>query len=246
MRDRSHHVTARVDSLFPVIGAIRETMKCLSDEIRRLRAELATKSEISVVERLRNDLALMRPNLTQQSSEHKMALTTLSANVSALKKWTGAMDSVIVFNFPAIFAPFGGRSWTLLWRGSRDEFAPKAFHDRSDKHRNTVTIVLDKKGNIFGGFTPLEWDYHPDDLATAENAWVKSDESLESFLFTLKNPHRSHRGCFGSFPTGGNWPLFAQHCLVLCLAVIPLTWLFATIARRKAVGLPLRDSDTHT
>jgi hypothetical protein len=35
-------------------------------------------------------------------------------------------------------------------------------------------------GNIFGGFTPMEWD--------SDNG-KKADPSLKSFLFTLKNPH---------------------------------------------------------
>jgi hypothetical protein len=42
-------------------------------------------------------------------------------------------------------------------------------------------VILDTKGNIFGGFTPVEWesgDWHE-----------KVDNSLKSFLFTLKNPH---------------------------------------------------------
>jgi hypothetical protein len=40
-------------------------------------------------------------------------------------------------------------------------------------------VILDTKGNIFGGFTPVEWD---------STSWYKADASLKSFLFTLKNP----------------------------------------------------------
>jgi hypothetical protein len=42
-------------------------------------------------------------------------------------------------------------------------------------------VILDTEGNIFGGFTPVKWEsgkYH-----------YKADDSLKSFLFTLKNPH---------------------------------------------------------
>jgi hypothetical protein len=39
---------------------------------------------------------------------------------------------------------------------------------------------LDTDGNIFGGFTPTEWD---------SVSGRKADPSLKSFLFTLKNPH---------------------------------------------------------
>jgi hypothetical protein len=37
-------------------------------------------------------------------------------------------------------------------------------------------------GNIFGGFTPVKWE-------SSAAGCVKGDDSLKSFLFTLKNPH---------------------------------------------------------
>jgi hypothetical protein len=43
-----------------------------------------------------------------------------------------------------------------------------------------LTVILDTKGNIFGGFTPLEWE---------SGLKYKADDSQKSFLFTLKNPH---------------------------------------------------------
>jgi hypothetical protein len=42
-------------------------------------------------------------------------------------------------------------------------------------------VILDKDGNIFGGFTPVEWE--------SPGLKEKADPSLKSFLFTLKNPH---------------------------------------------------------
>jgi hypothetical protein len=41
-------------------------------------------------------------------------------------------------------------------------------------------VILDTNGNIFGGFTPVKWGFG--------DSW-KADDSLKSFLFTLKNPH---------------------------------------------------------
>jgi hypothetical protein len=40
---------------------------------------------------------------------------------------------------------------------------------------------LDTKGNIFGGFTPVEWE--------SRNGHFKADDSQKSFVLTLKNPH---------------------------------------------------------
>jgi hypothetical protein len=41
-------------------------------------------------------------------------------------------------------------------------------------------VILDTKGNIFGGFTPVKWE--------SGRGSAKADDSLMSFLFTLKNP----------------------------------------------------------
>jgi hypothetical protein len=88
------------------------------------------------------------------------------------------LDSRIISDFLVIFAEF--RKFSLLWRGSRDGFKVKEFHRRCDDHANTLTVILDTKGNIFGGFTPLKWD---------SNSGWRADHSQKSFLFTLKNPH---------------------------------------------------------
>jgi hypothetical protein len=88
--------------------------------------------------------------------------------------------SLIVSDFPPPFTEFQWKRFTLLWRGSRDGFGARDFHARCDGHANTLTLVEDSKGNIFGGFTPVEWE---------SRARSKSDPSLKSFLLTLKNPH---------------------------------------------------------
>jgi hypothetical protein len=99
-------------------------------------------------------------------------------------------DSQIISDFPEIFAEFRKKQFSLLWRGSRDGFEAKDFHGRCDGHSNTLTVILDTEGNIFGGFTPLKWEsqvwnrkYWEDD-----NTW-KADDSQKSFVFTLNNPN---------------------------------------------------------
>jgi hypothetical protein len=74
----------------------------------------------------------------------------------------------------------------LLWRGSRDGFGGDEFHRRCDGHANTLTLIQDINGNVFGGFTPVEWE---------STTSTKADDSLRSFLFTLSNPYcvRPHR-----------------------------------------------------
>jgi hypothetical protein len=101
--------------------------------------------------------------------------------------------SLIVPQGPALFAEFRGKRFTLLWRGSRDGFRARNFHDRCDFHANTLTLILDTRGSIFGGFTPVKWESRVYDKKATEalgrDNRFKADPSLGSFIFTLKNPH---------------------------------------------------------
>jgi hypothetical protein len=102
------------------------------------------------------------------------------------------VDSLIVNDIPPLFDEFRHKKWELLWRGSRDGFRGRDFHRRCDGHANTLTLIVtaasrkDVGGFVFGGFTPLKWD-----STSRDSEWeckCKSDDSLRSFLFTLKNP----------------------------------------------------------
>jgi hypothetical protein len=97
---------------------------------------------------------------------------------------------VIASDFPKIFTEFHRRRFSLLWRGSRDGFDARDFHRRCDGHANTLTLILDTEGNIFGGFTPVEWESRVwNGIKGSEDNCFKADPSQNSFLFTLKNPH---------------------------------------------------------
>jgi hypothetical protein len=92
------------------------------------------------------------------------------------------LDSLITPQFPPLFEEFRAKSFNLLWRGSRDGFTAWDFHLHCDGHANTLTLIADTNLNIFGGFTPVEWE------SDRDGKW-KGDDSLRSFLFTLRNPH---------------------------------------------------------
>jgi hypothetical protein len=88
--------------------------------------------------------------------------------------------SEIIADRPELFLDVPRSSFTILWRGTRDGFRARDFHRRCDGHPNTLTLILDTKGNMFGGFTPAQWDCSDK---------YKPDPTLTSFIFTLKNPH---------------------------------------------------------
>jgi hypothetical protein len=103
-----------------------------------------------------------------------------AASAVALPAEPARFASLIVADFPALFAEFRRKCFALLWRGSRDGFGADDFDGRCDGHAPTLTLIQDTAGNIFGGFTPVKW---------ASKGGYTADPSLKSFLFTLKNPH---------------------------------------------------------
>jgi hypothetical protein len=97
-------------------------------------------------------------------------------------------DSLIISACPEIFEEFRGKRFWLRWRGSRDGFRASEFHLRCDGHGNTLTVVLDTEGNVFGGFTPVTWKLQNPE--TSARPRIPADDGRDrSFLFTVKNPH---------------------------------------------------------
>jgi hypothetical protein len=90
--------------------------------------------------------------------------------------------SLIVADFPALFAEFGGKRFTLLWRGSRDGFGARDFHGRCDGRAPTLTLIEDTGGSIFGGFTPVEWESRNHDKQASEALGQARSESEEFSL----------------------------------------------------------------
>jgi hypothetical protein len=103
--------------------------------------------------------------------------------VSAVSPPPSGWNSETVPDFPKLFEDFKKKRFTLLWRASRDGFGARDFHSRCNGHPNTLTVILDTNGNIFGGFTPVQWE------SRTKEQYEKADPSLKTFLFTLTNPH---------------------------------------------------------
>ncbi|RGB26115.1 hypothetical protein C1646_431413 [Rhizophagus diaphanus] len=65
----------------------------------------------------------------------------------------------------------------LLFRGSRDGFTRKKFHEICDNKPRTVTIVKVKNSNeVLGGYNPLEW-----------NSYGRYSTTKDSFIFSFNN-----------------------------------------------------------
>jgi len=86
----------------------------------------------------------------------------------------------------------------LLYRKTRDGSMPKDFHDKCDNKGITITIIETTKGNVFGGYTELEWD---------SNSYNKTDKSTFIFSFNNKEKYTAKNNnnsifcgsCFGPY-----------------------------------------------
>jgi len=109
---------------------------------------------------------------------------------------------------------FEEKSFSLLWRGSRDGFGWNSFHSQCDNKGKTLTVVKSVDGSIFGGYTSIPW---------VSSAALVSGKDEKSFLFTLTNPSHMplklikkngiyfneavlHFRYYG--PTFGNWEFY--------------------------------------
>jgi hypothetical protein len=111
------------------------------------------------------------------------------------------IDSKNISRIPDIFGVSQDQRLELLYRGSRDGFQSSAFHSRCNGHPTTISLILNKHGYIFGGYTPI--------------AWSSPDASLRSFIFTLKNPHnlaprifKQKQAGYAIYHTNGSGPGF--------------------------------------
>ena len=73
--------------------------------------------------------------------------------------------------------PSKGCTGNLLFRATRDGFAPANFHQKCDGKGPTLVIAKSAGGHIFGGYTETAWD--------SSSQWKTC---RDSFLFRLSGP----------------------------------------------------------
>ena len=77
----------------------------------------------------------------------------------------------------------------LLYRGSRDGFSAKTFHDKCNNKGETLTIIKSDDDFIFGGYTEINWDSTEWNGIVGEKNNSRRNGNGNEFVFTLVNPH---------------------------------------------------------
>jgi hypothetical protein len=176
IRTEAESASRRTSEVEKQVAEVRSEVETLRNVLREVRelAEGAQKKTASTEAWLEAEVSARR------TTPAMPGLAQLGAELLAVSGMHPGWRSVIVPDFPKLFKDFKRRKFALLWRGSRDGFCARDFHNRCDRHPNTLTVILEVNGNIFGGFTPVGWE---------SSGKLKADPSLKSFLFTLNNPH---------------------------------------------------------
>jgi len=76
----------------------------------------------------------------------------------------------------------------LIYRGTRDGMTSNVFHNKCDNKGETITLIKNEKGNLFGGYASIPWTSNAGSYFSAP----------ESFLFTLSNIYNTEPTKFPS------------------------------------------------
>lgn len=104
-------------------------------------------------------------------------------------------ESLILFVVNKIEESLGKNTFNLLYKASTDGDRAADFHSRCDKANSSLVLIMDIKGNIFGGFTSRDW---------SGDCIQKVDE--KAFVFSVNKgkiyevlPGQAAIGCYPNF-----------------------------------------------
>ncbi|EXX60550.1 uncharacterized protein OCT59_013154 [Rhizophagus irregularis] len=146
-----------------------------------------------------NDLILSLHNITKKSASYSNSLTVsppVSPSVTPFSPPVRTIDSTIITHQQAAliacwidrknvkdFTPLTSIPYIfrLLFRGSRDGFSAKTFHDKCDGRGATIVVVrVSGTKELIGGYNPIGWSSPRD---------VEWRGTRDSFIFSLSNSH---------------------------------------------------------
>ena len=91
--------------------------------------------------------------------------------------------------------------FTLLYRGSRDGFVAKNFHNKCDGKGPTFTIARSKKGNVFGGYYAGSW---AGSGYKSEASWIYSLKNSTGKVLKYK-PQNTTNNAYCNKNSGPTW-----------------------------------------
>jgi hypothetical protein len=93
--------------------------------------------------------------------------------------------------------------WKIIYKGTKNGFRAKNFHDKCDNHPNTITIIS-ANNRTFGGFTSAHW-HSRDEWSYDPNAFLFSLDTKSGKLtkYNQDGEHHSKKYSIGGSPILG-------------------------------------------
>jgi hypothetical protein len=211
LEERARLQDCKLALLRPKVSKLSASIDSLRRALESAESRLSGQAAAICQAQARAESAIRR--LLSSLGDSTPAATQAKRPPPASVAPAAGFGSMIVPDFPPLFADFSRGRFALLWRGSRDSFRASAFHGTCDGHANTLTLIEDTKGNIFGGFTPVKWE--------SASEFPKADPSLRSFLFTLRNPHSATPRKFELRPQMQELAIYCDYSLGPCFGGCP-------------------------
>jgi hypothetical protein len=121
--------------------------------VKQLRADIAALNEVVIQPRFGLLDSLIVPDFPRLFKEFRAKRWALLSHPPPSP--TREIDSLIVSEFPPLFDEFRAKRFNLLWR---DSFGAEEFRRRCDGRPDTLTLIVDTDGNVFGGFRSVKWE----------------------------------------------------------------------------------------
>lgn len=160
------------------IKKYQEQLEPLMKEIKE-EQDKASKLDQSIAElkeqEKKKKAELIQLNKAAKDLEELISKSNLLSSLSS--KILKTNEEIELLSSWINLKPF--KSMKLLYQASRDGYLSNIFHKNVDGYSNTITLLLDKRGMVFGGFTTRSWD----------GFGFKEDKN--AILFNLSNKFKS-------------------------------------------------------
>ncbi|XP_075249408.1 uncharacterized protein LOC142342107 [Convolutriloba macropyga] len=184
--DRIKQIDFRLDRMESLVQKLSSNSEDISSEVRDLRREwnVADGREQEESRYLSNETMSMLLSLRETMSRELNLIRELNRSRVHSLFTSKILSSVMIERINSYFKQKGlvPQQFTLLYRGSEQDFSSTAFHARCDKRGPTLVLIKsasDKSnptGQVFGGFTSAQWQYSDAHL----------QGSINDFLFSLE------------------------------------------------------------
>jgi len=164
------------DAIVPIQETITRAemeIKTTQEEIKVLQGEIKEKEEKIKETKKKIDDSIQKieeiKSILSKSQVDSFMLLSMASNLKLeLNSHSKPFENIAIWlNKPV-------RNWKLLYKWTKDEKTPQAWHSQCDNKGPTVTVIWANGGYIFGGYAQLPW--------TSQGGYKYSKES---FLFSL-------------------------------------------------------------